>query len=165
MQGESVLMDQAPSGLPGSSLADPPSPAAALGGDAGFWPEDEEEEQAADAFLAPARVPSKSPRAPAATTGDLAISDGDRAESGDADILQIPFGDGDEEDEGWEGLDELDLPAQEAQTAESTQEDEDESAQVPCFACCGLNLHSVPSNIPANGSHCEELAVHASMSV
>lgn len=118
-------MDQAPeTSMHKSPLAHEPSPAAPLGDDAGFWEEAEEEQQAADAFLAPSH-PTTEPREPADAAGALPTSGGDQAElSGDSPILNIPFADGDEAEEGW-GDDDLTTDDTElgAETAEAEHAD------------------------------------------
>lgn len=112
--------------MPESPLAHELSPTAAIGDDAGFWEEDEAEQQAADAFLAPSHPTAESPREPADAAGALPTSGGDQAElSGDSPILNIPFADGDEAEEGW-GDD--DLPTDDTEQGAETAEAEDAAA-------------------------------------
>ena len=105
---------------------------------------DEVEQIGDETFGASASTSAESPRAPSVGDGDASMPVGDQAEqAGDAPILTIPFADSDEAEEGWEGFDELDLPAQGTPAAESAQEEPDsagDSAQVLCYACCGSML-------------------------
>ena len=116
-------MEQAPeTSMPESPLAHELSPTAAIGDDVGFWEEDEAEQQAADALLAPSHSTTESPTEPAETAGALPTSGGDQAElSGDSPILNIPFADGDEAEEGW-GDD--DLPTDDTELGAETAQSE-----------------------------------------
>lgn len=105
--------------VPESAIAESPSapsqsPAAAHGDDAGFSPEDEEEQQASDASLDSPHETAGSPTAPSDLAGDQPTAKGDQGVvSRDEPILKIPSGDGDAAEEGWEGLHDQDVPAAE----------------------------------------------------
>ena len=123
-----------------SPLAHEPSPAAGLEDDAGFWEEDEEEQQAADAFLAPAHPTTESPREPAEA---LPTTDGDQADLlGDSPILNIPFADGDEADEGWG---DVDIPTEDIELSAETAQAEHTGAliQVPPLQTAFYTMHLV----------------------
>lgn len=116
--------------VPESAIAESPSapsqsPAAAHGDDAGFSPEDEEEQQASDASLDSPHETAGSPTAPSDLAGDRPTAKGDQGVvSRDEPILKMPSGDGDAAEEGWEGLHDQDVPAAEHEDRAAHPEDE-----------------------------------------